>query len=103
MEKYKHHDIIHSLFIIFIMIIIYSTKRYINIYIDFTDPLFVSLFVIFSIFSYWGLNHKRDAVRRATQRAMSGFIIAYLAHLDLVFVAYMVIWMFVYHTGDEWV
>jgi hypothetical protein len=103
MKKTRHYDLVHTLFVLFIIIMIFTRKRYTIIYQDFTNPMFLFFLFIFTIFSYWGLNHDRNDVKRATQRAVSGFIIAYLAHTDLMFVAYMVIWMFVFHTGDEWV
>ena len=99
----QHYHLVHAAFVIFTLIMIFTRQRYDVIYGDFTNPMFLFFLMLFTAFSYWGLHSDRDNVHRATQRAIAGFIIAYLAHADLMFVAYMVVWMFVFHSGDNWV
>lgn len=106
MDEYTeppHYRFIHLIFIILIGVMIHISDSYKAIYTDLTSIAFMIQFFLLLIFVYWGLNHKHDNIRRATQRATSAFIIAYLAHIDMVFTAFMVVWMFVFHTGDQWV
>lgn len=96
--------IIHFFLAIIIIFMVYSQKKYPQIIKDFTNPQFLFFLLFVIVLAYWGLYIREDEGRtkRATQRAVMALIIAYFAHLDLVFVAFLFVWAFVYHTGDNW-
>ena len=72
MKKTRHYDLVHTLFVLFIIIMIFTRKRYTIIYQDFTNPMFLFFLFIFTIFSYWGLNHDKNDVKRGRiKRVMS--------------------------------
>lgn len=100
----KKDNIIHLIFLIIIIFMIYTRDKYTKIYKDFNNPTFLFFFILMILFTYWGLyiEHEDERISNATGRALSGFIIAYLAHTDLIFVAFIVIWIFVFHTGSQW-
>lgn len=99
----RNYRLIHIVFIILIAIMSYVSGGYKVIIGDLQSSAFMISFFFLSLFIYWGLNSKYDNIRFATQRAVFSFITAYLAHLDMVFVAFMVAWMFVFHAGEKWV
>ncbi len=96
--------IVHIFIAVIIFFIIYIQNKHLQIIKDFTNPLFLFFLLFITILAYWGMNIRQDGGRtkRATQRAVMAMIIAYFAHLDLVFVAFLFVWAFVYHTGDNW-
>lgn len=63
---------------------------------DFTNPHFLFFFITMIVFSIWALNSGNQKYVRATQYAIVGFVIAYLAHLDMIFTAYIVVWLLHY-------
>ncbi len=97
--------VIHTILLMIVTFMIYTRDKYNKIVNDFTNPTFLSFFILLLLFAYWGLyiEHEDERISHATGRALSGFIIAYLAHADLMFVAFIVIWVFVFHTGSQWV
>jgi hypothetical protein len=98
------HWIIHIIFLIIVLITLVHKNRYKLILNDIMNPLFLILFSILSFISYWGIYiNKDDNIKYATQRAISGFVIAYMAHNDFLFIAYIFMWIIVYHTGRIWV
>lgn len=63
---------------------------------DFTNPHFLFFFIAMIFFSIWALNSGNNKYVTATQYAIGGFVIAYLAHLDMIFTAYIVVWLLHY-------
>ncbi len=63
---------------------------------DFTNPYFLFFFITMVIFSIWALNSRNIKYVKATQYAIVGFVIAYLARLDMIFTAYIVVWLLHY-------
>ena len=63
---------------------------------DFTNPHFLFFFIAMVLFSIWTLNSGNEKYVTATQYAIVGFVIAYLAHLDMIFTAYIVVWLLHY-------
>lgn len=102
--KLQKHYFIHLIFLLIAIFIIYTRNKFQQILNDLSNPIFLFFLIMLILFSYWGLYIEKDdeRIRTATGRAISGFIIAYLAHADLMFIAYIVIWIFVFHTGNTW-
>ena len=64
---------------------------------DFSHPFFVVLFCILMIISLWGmLIQPNRRVRKATEASLIAFLIAYLARLDLVFIAATLVFLLVF-------
>lgn len=98
--------IIHIFLALLVIFMIIIRKSYKIIFKDFTDSLFIIFFIFIVLLSYWGLYIRKgdnDRTKQATQRAIMAFIIAYMAHVDLIFVAFIFVWIYVYHTGENWV
>lgn len=80
------------------LLYIYNIEKFNKLKSDLSDPIFLFLLCIVSFLSWKLLNYKSDIkIRIATKRAMLALIIAYLAHLDLIFSAFFVVWIFEYY------
>jgi hypothetical protein len=68
---------------------------------DFTNTQFLIFFAAIVALSVIGLWKGSPRVRKATQHAFVAFMIAYLAHIDMIFFAFFLVGIFVYFTGDD--
>lgn len=68
---------------------------------DIKNPLIQVLFFAILLFSIWGLRNSNLNVRFSTQRSINALMIAYLAHLDMPFAAFIVTWIIVYYFNEK--
>lgn len=68
---------------------------------DVANPYFQILFISIFLFSIWGLKHPNLNVRFSTQRSINALMIAYLAHIDMPFTAYVITWITVYYFNEK--
>jgi hypothetical protein len=68
---------------------------------DFRNRLFVSCFVTVVFFATSGLLFGDDRLKSATKSAIIGFMIAYLAHLNMSFAVFFLVGIFVYYNGGH--
>lgn len=68
---------------------------------DMKNPLILILLIAIIIFSIWGLRNSDLNVRFSTQRSINALMIAYLAHIDMPFAAYIVTWIIVYYFNEK--
>lgn len=79
----------------------YTRDRFASIHRDLTTPSFVLFTCLIILFGIWGMNHKEYRVRISTQRALIAFMVAYMAHSDMVFIVPIAIYIFSYHFNVE--
>lgn len=74
---------------------------------DFTNPKFLILCSGITLFSIWIFNQKNDTdkpdntqtikkFKEATRKALAALIIAYLAHLDMIFAPFFIVFVLDY-------
>ena len=69
---------------------------------DFTYPMFDILLALLILFAIWADRYQSNQkLKRGTQTAVVGFIIAYLGRLDLVFVAATVVFAVVMFSSSR--
>jgi hypothetical protein len=68
---------------------------------DFSSPLFVGIFTLIVILSIIGLSLKEGKAKNSTRHAVIAFITAYLAHLNMGFAVFFIVWIFVFYTGTD--
>ena|SRR3989304_4571801 len=93
--------IVHLIFLIAITITMISRNKHATIYKDLMDPLFIIFTVMIIIFLYMGLNSTDPKINKSTHRAIVAFLIAYMAHADLIFIVPIVIFIITYHIETE--
>jgi hypothetical protein len=91
------------IFLIIVLPLTFLTGNFQKILLDFYNPIFQIYFCLLIFFSYWGLTNKDSRTKLATERGVNAFMIAYLAHLDIPFGAFIITWLFVYNIGMSWV
>lgn len=83
------------------LVVIRDRSRLDKVKGDFTNLTFLSfLFIIIGI-SVWGFTTGSKKIQNATRHAIVGFLIAYFAHIDMVFVAFFLVGTFVYFTDNS--
>ena len=87
-----------SLFIYAVLTLfgLYKTKKHTLIIKDLTNPIFLLMFIGMSLFILYFHNYGSPTAKEATKHAISAWIIAYLAHLDLTFAAFAFVWILYY-------
>ncbi len=68
---------------------------------DFSSISFIGFFLIILALTIIGLNSNNKKIKTSTRHALVAFLIAYLAHLDMVFGAFFLVGIFVYFTDDN--
>lgn len=64
---------------------------------DFRDPKFWIYTILVLLFCTWGFSHPDGNIRNATFHAAIALFIAYFAHLDMIFSAFVFIWILTYY------
>lgn len=94
-------ELIYILLIFFLLMVpLIITKHKLNIILlDFTDPIYLFLFIILFIFVIYLFKYYNNDLRiiTATKRAIVAFIIAYLAHIDLPHGAFILVFLLTYY------
>jgi hypothetical protein len=68
---------------------------------DFSSKIFIGMLGLVILISIWGLRNKNMHINISTHRAFVAFLIAYLAHLDMVFGVFGLVWLFTYHSSEK--
>ena len=68
---------------------------------DFKNPIFVVMFTVVVIFVIRNMIYGNYRIKRATESALIGMCIAYLAHLDLVISAFWLVFLLRYYLKIE--
>ncbi len=91
--------IINIIFLIVGIFILFSRNRHLNIIKDLKNTNFVLVLILLILFSYWGLVIEKNDRRiyHSTRHALVAFMIAYMAHADLVFAAFIGVWLLTYY------
>tara|TARA_R110002111_G_C5934036_1_gene367060 strand:- start:281 stop:544 length:264 start_codon:yes stop_codon:yes gene_type:complete len=84
-----------------ISLIVYDEKKIMKLKEDFNKPVFVIFFTCIVTIIILGLNYGSKRIRNAILHATIAFIIAVLAHLDMVFSAFFLVGIFVYYTDKQ--
>lgn len=71
------------------------------IFNDFKSWSFNLLLILVLIISWNGLRSENKRVVHATEKAITGFLVAYVAHVDLIFAAFFLVWIFVYFEVEK--
>ena len=79
------------------LFVIYLNKKHYCLLKDFTNPTFLIMFIIMIGYSIYSYKSNDPKLKRSSEAALTAFIIAYLARLDLVFAAYVLVYMFTYY------
>jgi hypothetical protein len=90
--------------IVALIAIIYATRddeRFAVLKKDFTNPVFIGIFVLIVILSIIGLSLQEGRTKNATRHAVIAFITAYLAHLNMAFAVFFIVGLFVYYAGQD--
>tara|TARA_B100001287_G_C22664116_1_gene521996 strand:+ start:1661 stop:1975 length:315 start_codon:yes stop_codon:yes gene_type:complete len=61
---------------------------------DLKNPRFIIYFIVMIGFTIWSYNY--DKYKDSSKHGLIAFITAYLAHLDLLFSAYILAWLITY-------
>lgn len=69
---------------------------------DFESPTFLRNLALIALVAFLGFHSDYYWHREAAKHAVAAFMIAYLAHLDLVFSAFFLVYIFVYFSSG-WV
>lgn len=91
------------IFLVILLPLTILTGNFKKILLDLNNHIFQISFILFVLFSYWGLTNHDERTKLATERAVNAFMIAYLAHLDIPFGAFIITWLFVYNVGMSWI
>ena len=102
-ESYSPFLVIASTLIIVLLIATREGKQK-EIIKDFTNPKFLLIAIGITIFSIWIFNQKRETpepekiknLKEATRKALSALIIASLAHIDMIFAPFFVVFILDY-------
>ena len=100
-------EILFSLVVfgIVVLVIAYNSGKEAVIERDFTSLKFVIPALIVVFLTFWGIYSDDEKINKSARHAFTAFMIAYLARLDMVFSAFVLVWLFVYYApvGHEWV
>lgn len=91
------------IFVIIMSPIVIQKGRLKVILNDLNDPIFIILSILVSVYVIYVLNYydTTDKLRHSTLQGLIAFIIAYLAHLDLPYGAFILTFMVVYYLTDD--
>jgi len=67
---------------------------------DLKNPQFLFFLILIILLIIFGYFNKSARIRKATFHATIAFLVAYLAHLDMVFVAFFLVGFVTYFIGD---
>lgn len=88
--------------VIVTVIIILDQNKLKTVKKDFTSFTFIGFFLVIVGISIWGLTNKNNRIKTSTRHAVVAFLIAYFAHVDMMFAAFFLVGIFVYYTiGKE--
>lgn len=90
------------LFVVIIGLVVIRDKNKLQTVLDdFKEPIFIGFFIVIVIITFWGLTRDSKRIVDSTRNAMVGFLIAYLAHLDMVFAAFFLVGIFSYYSSQD--
>lgn len=96
---------IFAVVLLAVVYILFDEKKAPQLRKDFSDVKFVIFALIILAISIWGIFiSKNKRIQTATRHAFIAFLIAYFAHLDMVFAAFFIVGILVYFTdksGDD--
>jgi uncharacterized membrane protein len=67
---------------------------------DFSDPIFLTALAFIIAFVIYGVNSSQKRVRNATQHSLIAFVIAYLACLNMPFLAFFLTGGYFYYLDE---
>ncbi len=86
---------------IFVILVLYKHKKLNIIYNDLKDAWFVfSLFLVTAFTIYCWFSEDQN-LKESSQKAVVALLIAYLSRLDIVFLAYFLLYIFAFYTSGE--
>lgn len=66
---------------------------------DFSDPVFVGFLIFIGILVVLGLVSKREKIRKTTVHALVALIIAYFAHVNMIFAVFFLTAIIYYYSS----